>query len=371
MRSSAAIIGAGTAGLIAAKDLAASGIDVTVYDQKKKPGFPAKASGILSVQGASSLGIRFHKAVTNSLNNLIVHAYGESLHIRSKEPKAYVLDRMKLNEICMAEAEALGAQLQLGRRLGGAEIDGLASRKVVVGADGAISEVAMHFGMGSTPPHLNTYKAEFNSNAPECDSAEVFFGECIPKGLFGWMVPLQKDILEIGIGVESHINARDAFGKLIGLQRISDAIRGSKMLSGWGSVIPIKMRPHIADTKKGVLLVGDAAGQVKPSTGGGIVFGASAAKLASEAIKAHISRGEALEKYEHRYRSQFSLDTAAHRLIRQMYSAAGPSGMRATIKLINLLHIDSIISRYGDMDMPTMPLRRLIDKMRLYGNKTC
>ena len=370
MRSSAAIIGAGTAGLIAAKDLAASGIDVTVYDQREKPGFPAKASGILSAQGTSSLGIRFHEAVTNSLNNLIVHAYGESLHIRSKEPKAYVLDRVKLNEICIDEAEASGARMQLGRRLGGAEIDRMSSRQVIVGADGALSETAKHFGMGNIPPHLNTYKAEFNSNAPECDSAEIFFVEHIPKGLFGWMVPLQKDILEIGIGVESQTNARDAFAKLIGVQRISDAIHDSKMLSGWGSVIPIKMRPRIADTKKGVLLVGDAAGQVKPSTGGGIVFGASAAKLASKAIKAHILRGEALEKYEHRYRSQFSLDIAAHGLIRRMYSAAWPSGMRATIKLFNLLHIDSIISRYGDMDMPTMPLRRAIGKMRLYGNKT-
>ncbi len=63
------------------------------------------------------------------------------------------------------------------------------------------------------------------------------------------------------------------------------------MLSSYASIIPVQARERIVDEKEEVLLVGDAAGQVKPTTGGGIVFGGNGAILAAQRhIRAHEQR---------------------------------------------------------------------------------
>jgi len=116
-RRSVAVIGAGTSGLIAARDLASFGIPTVVYEQKARLGYPPKASGIVSIKGLESLGIGYEKAVTNTLYGANIHAGNAVMHIVSKKPQAHVLDRVKLNEICYDECVGKGAEVRKGVRV--------------------------------------------------------------------------------------------------------------------------------------------------------------------------------------------------------------------------------------------------------------
>ena len=129
------------------------------------------------------------------------------------------------------------------------------------------------------------------------------------------------------------------------------------MISGEASIIPLSMRESFASDEKHVLLVGDAAGHVKPSTGGGIVFGCAGAEMAADAICNHISKGTAIRRYQNLYNRKFMLDTMLHSAARGVYSH---SWMDAVIRLMNAFGMPSFLGKYGDMDRPTRMLGRML-----------
>jgi len=353
MRTRVAVVGAGTAGLIAAKNLAALGIDTNVYERKKRLGYPPRASGIVSIEGLGSLGADYRKAVTNTLYGANIHAGGEVMRILSKKPVAKVLDREILNDLCYDESVEEGAHVFTGRDINSEMLDELHRRNIIVGADGAVSAVARHFAMGEIGDHVLTYKAEFAARPRDHRVVDMFFDNNVAPGFFGWICPKAKDLTEVGIGIgQGHGN------RLLKIKEISEAIGKARMLSSYASVIPLRPRERIVDEKEEVLLVGDAAGQVKPTTGGGIVFGGNGAILAARAVRDHLREGAGLGEYEKAFDSGFGRDLMLHRTLRRIYSGMGKSNLSLLMKAAKALGAESFLSKYGDMDRPSAMVRR-------------
>lgn len=360
-RRSVAVIGAGVAGLVTARKLVELGIDTAVYDQKKELGLPVRASGILSINGLKSLGISYNRAITNTLHGARIHAGRQVMNVRAEKPMAHVLDRKLLNDLCHDEAIAAGAEVNLQSRMAGSRLDTLSKTNFIIGADGAVSEVARHFSMGSINRHVLTYKTEFNVNTDDAGMVDLFFDRKVSRGLFGWFCPNSKDMLEVGIGLDSRYgNAKAAFKKFLEDPRVKERLGSAKQVSEWASIIPMCLRSSIVDEKSGVILVGDAAGQVKASTGGGIIYGGNAGIMAAEVIKEHLGTGAGLTEYKRRYLRKYSLDTSLHALANQVYSGMGQGTFETVIKILNALKIDSFLGRYGDMDKPSLILKNLL-----------
>jgi flavin-dependent dehydrogenase len=359
MRTRVAIIGAGTAGLIAAKNLAASGIATEVYERKRRLGYPARASGIVSISGLGGLGIPYRKAVTNTLYGANVHAGGEVVRVLSRKPMARVLDRERLNLLCYDESVRKGAVVVTGRDADSALLDDLHRDSVIIGADGAVSSVARRFSMGAIGRHVLTYKAEFGVRPRDRRVVDLFFDNCVAPGFFGWMCPNSKDTLEVGVGIESSRgNSKAAFDRLMKMREVKDAVGRGRMLSGYASIIPVRVRERIVDEKDEVVLVGDAAGQVKPTTGGGIVFGGNGAILAARAVADHINKGTGLSEYEREFDRRFGRDLAMHRALAGIYSRMDAGSLAFAMRAMKALGVESFLSKYGDMDRPSVMLRR-------------
>ncbi len=359
MRYSISVIGAGTSGLIAARRLGELGFASTVYDQKPVLGVPVRASGILSIAGMQGLGMDYAGCVTNTLYGANIHAGGRTMRIESKEPVARVLDRKRLNEVCHDDAVRSGAKVLTRRRITGGELDSMAEKGTVIGADGAVSSVAKHFGFGEIGKFALTYKAEFEVEAEESGMVDLFFDSNEYRGLFAWMCPNRKDLLEVGLGLHSGAgNAKVAFDRFIRKSPVADLIGGRRPVSEGASIIPMAMRRSIVDEKRRVVLVGDAAGQVKPTTGGGIIFGGNGALLAAKAIAGNLTVGSALSNYETEFKKAYGLDLRLHSVINHIYSRTGPSSMGRMISAMNALGVDRFLSTYGDMDRPTLVLKR-------------
>ncbi len=357
MRYNVSIIGAGTSGLIAARELGKQGISTIAYDQKKVLGHPVRASGIVSIRGLGSIGIDYSNAITNTLYGARIHAGKSTMHVNSKTPMAHVLERQLLNQICKEQAEDSGAVVSTGKRITAIDLDDIRSDGgIIIGADGAVSTVAKHCGMGSLTDYVITYKAEFETTISDTRSVDLFFDKEY-RGLFGWLCPNTENILEVGIGINpGKINAKKAFDSFIKGKEIADALGDAKMRNGQASIIPMRLRKRIVDEKHRVILIGDAAGQVKPTTGGGIVFGGNAAIIAAQTIKDHVEKGLALKRYELVYKKRFSTDTKVHSLINKIYSRAGTRGMEIGIGIMNSLGMSSLLGKYGDMDSPIRTL---------------
>ena len=356
------IVGAGTAGAILAKNLAKLGIHAVVYDRKYKPGSPQMASGILSIRGLESLKINYKKAVTNTLYGARVHAGKSILKILSEKPQAHVVDRQALNEICIEEAKEAGAEFVLGKQIGSNELNELSRESIVVGADGAVSTVAKHFGLSGKTTYILTYRAEYEWPNEE-KSVDIFFDNRVSPGFFSWIAPVSKDVIELATGIDARFgNAKFAFEKFVKAYALD--IAKKKPIRAYASIIPLISKKRIVDERRGVLLVGDAAGQVKASTGGGVILGGNAAIIAAWAIKENLERNAPLNSYEKAFYKKFGVDLLLHRLVHRVYSSLDTKGMEIAINIMNAIGVGEFLSKHGDMDSPSLIIKRFLHMSR-------
>ncbi len=359
MNRNVVIIGAGIVGLVLAKELASRDIGVTVYDGKKEVGEGAcKASGVVSVGGIEGTGMEYKDAIMNELRGAVISAGRRKLEVKSDSVKAYVFDRERLSRMFYRQAVDKGAEVVLGARMGREEIRKLED-PVIVGADGAVSTVASAFGFPGINEYALTYKKEYReAKVDDKEVVGVYFDRSA-KRFFGWTIPYSDSVVEAGIGISGN-GRRDsstAFRKFISSGQAKEVEGGKAHGRGFASLIPLRTRSITA--LGNVILVGDAAGQVKSSTGGGIVFGALCAKVAADAIERHMRNGNSLAAYEAMWRKRYGRELAIHRAVHNAYSLLGEGGMEGFLRMGSALGLGGFLSRHGDMDHPSLMLKRL------------
>jgi digeranylgeranylglycerophospholipid reductase len=115
-------------------------------------------------------------------------------------------------------------------------------------------------------------------------------------------------------------------------------------------------------------VVGDAASQVKPTTGGGVIFGLTCAKeageVAYEAVNAQNFSEAFLSRYQHRWKRLVGFDLAAMIQMRKMLNSLSDSRMDGMIDLCTKLGVDSVLEKVGDLDFQG---RSLIPMIRYPG----
>lgn len=349
----AAIIGGGAAGCIAAKELAGRGLDAVVFEEHAKPGKFGKCTGLVSVKGLKELGVDYSKAVVGKISGATIHSPNSSFSVRRKNV-AVVLDRQAFDEKCAEEAAGAGAEIVTNSRVTGLGEAGKAivlGKKdfyysYIVGADGANSTTAHSLGFPPISKFVLCCEKEFESaRVDDAELVEVFLDRTLFPGFFGWIVPAAGGA-RIGFGTTMHANARAAEKKFFAGKAARAAVGKKAPSREYWAVIPAALR---GKTQMGnALLVGDAAGQVKASTGGGVVFGGMCAKIAAESIYESISRGAPLG-YEAAWRGKYGTTLAAHSLVR---SALGVLPNRALDLLVGGIDLGprKLLERFGDMD---------------------
>lgn len=360
---SVCIIGAGTVGLILAKALAASGIEVDVYESKLNISEGSeKASGIISKIGLDRIGIDYKRSIVNELSGAILHSGSRKLKIKSNDTKAYVIDRGKYVEECASEAKRDGAKIHTNTRFSPNGIIKLRDKyDVIVGADGAVSTVAKAFAFPPIGSYVLTYKAEYSgADVGETDVVDLFFDNALMHNFFGWSVPYGHDILELGLGVDSAYrkNSKAVFDRFVKKPEIAEMLKSSNVISEHASMIPLETRQKTVIGN--VLLVGDAAGQTKATTGGGIVFGSGCASIAADSITRYLNQGIPLSRYEHAWRKKYGLEMFLHKKIHNLYSSASPARMDRIFSVVKSIGGEKFLGSYGDMDRPSIMLKRLI-----------
>lgn len=362
MAKGVVIVGAGVVGLTLAKELAIQNIDVQVYDSKRKVSEgAAKASGIFSATGLSRIGLEFESGIVNRLDGAVLHAGKENLRVKSKRTMAYVVDRGVLAELCKDSAIKAGAKVSLGRKIDRKELHEICSDKntILVGADGAVSTVASAFGFPSIKEYVLTYKAEYNrASIEDPNMVGLFFSSEIAYRFFGWTCPYSKDKIEVGIGISDRAktNSTNAFNRFAHSGWIDKTLEGAEKANGYASIIPLSSRR--TTVKNNVMLVGDAAGQVKATTGGGIIFGCSCAKILSKTIKNNFEKGTSLSNYDREWRRRYNLDLKMHHLLHNYYSNLRSRNFEVFIKMSKMLGAEKFFSEYGDMDRPSLMIKR-------------
>lgn len=302
--------------------------EVTVYEEHGKVGSPERCGGLLSktaIDWFDSIGVRTGKSIINHINTAVLHAGGTSA---KANVDACVVRRSLFDQVCADLAERKGAKIQTGRKLEEMEIRGLACspQSSVIGADGPFSTTAAAFGF----PNLGSIAVVFQADV-RCMSVDPHeFNAYFFSNSFGWTIPLDEETARAGIAFfkpQHPQNSKVVFDEF--LRRIT-ADFGGKAVSGsfFADCVPYSVRSQIQ--KGNVCLVGDAAGQVKATSLGGIYYGCRSAWIAGESV----AEGDYAARWMMELKKDLSLHGAARSL---MNSNAAVAVLLLTMRTIERL----------------------------------
>ena len=276
------MVGAGFAGLACAKRAAELGLSVVVVERQSKPGRHIHTTGILVREAWELWPVPDH--LVRRLRTVRVYSPGlRSVDLRGDDYFFMATDTAGLLAHLAEEAAGAGAEIRFGTSF---EAAGLTCR-YLVGADGARSGVAEHFGLSRNRHFLAGVEWEFEPSPDDGDRIHCFVTPDHAPGYIGWFVP-GVEAAQVGLAVRGNRkpNLRSFVSQVDGLFGISDR----RVLERRGGLIPVggPLRNVFTDR---VLLTGDAAGLVSPLTAGGIHTAYRFGKLAGEAVADYLRGG--------------------------------------------------------------------------------
>ncbi len=336
-----AIIGGGPAGCNTARLLALYGHDVDIYEEHKAIGSPIQCTGIVSHSIVDHIRLP-DKAVMNIIREVRIHGPKVSpISIRFKKPN-FILDRRLFDNHLADLARSAGAKIHLGKKMTGLSKKGLivhfgnkeARPDIVIGADGPASTVANMVGRK---------KGEFWTGLQgifkeDHDDTIDFFPFI---GTLAWKVPAGKG--RVRVGVIARKDTRKIFDGFV--KRV---IGNKKPIEMQGGLIPIyDPRQNTSFWNKKVFLLGDAAGQVKATTGGGIIQGLHAGKILASCIRKKTD-------YDSAWKKEIGKELWAHMKIREVLDKFSPEDYSDLISRFRKRKLKSIledIEREYPMDL--------------------
>ncbi len=333
------VVGAGPAGSTAAGTAAEKGVKVLLMEEHPQPGLPNHCAEGLSHNGLRDAGLEpTPEIVSQRITSMRVYAPNRRfIELRSPDMVGYTINRDAFDRLLAERAVEAGAELmtetralKVMRKEGGTSgvlAEGKGERleieaRVVIGADGNASVVRRSAGLGKWYPDVVSC-AQFRVGNLDLEDPEVnefYVGSIYAPGGYAWIFPKSKSTANVGLGVRrGHREPAISY-----LKRFMDSdprFKGSKILGLAGGITPVSgvLKRIVGD---GVMLVGDAAGQLIPCTGAGVhagvVAGRLAGEVAAEAVKSGDATASTLSLYEHRFDAEWGKRIRESRRVLEM-----------------------------------------------------
>ncbi len=368
------VIGGGPAGCETARIIAEKGYKVLVAEEHRRIGEPMQCAGLVSPRTLKTAAMP-DAIIINQIHGAFVHSPGgEVLLIRDKEAYALVIDRSEFDRKLSERAVSAGAELMTGVRATVGEFfsdeasvklkshggESTARARLLIGADGANSRVARRINAPEAEEVIRMCAAEVELECPEKDMVRIFLGSEIAPGWFGWVIPVDEKHARVGLGVSGRDkHPRYYFNRMV--EAYPGIFKGMKIVRGTGGVVPIGLLPRIYGER--TLLVGDAACQTKPISGGGLYLGLLGAKLCAKVAAKSLSKGnlspEFLSEYQWLWEREMADEIQTALGHRNIYLSMSDREMDKLISFFSRPLWQSIISRYGDVDYPSWLAGRL------------
>ncbi|HXD74267.1 MAG TPA: NAD(P)/FAD-dependent oxidoreductase [Vicinamibacterales bacterium] len=322
------VVGGGPAGLYAAERLARRGVTTLLCEEHDLVGDPVHCTGVLATESFDLLGLP-REATLNSLTVArFVSPSGIAITHATPSPLAAVIDRGMFDRALATRAQSAGAELRLRTRVsvienGPAAVraqvgDEWVSARLLLLACGANYTFQRRVGLGLPRDYLHSAQRELPAASP--GDVELHFGRDVAPDGFAWAVPVVRPSgTFVRIGVMTSRDPVGCYSRM--LERVADRLG----VEGCPQPPRQKILPLGAIDRTyadRTLVVGDAAGMVKPTTGGGIHYSiwsaALAADVAIDALSADRLDAAALASYERQWRDRLGEEFAEQRSLRDL-----------------------------------------------------
>jgi digeranylgeranylglycerophospholipid reductase len=349
------IVGGGPAGLHAGARLARAGLRTLLLEEHPAVGEPVHCTGILAAEAFEEFTLP-RGAVLNELTTVRFHSpSGRQIVYSAGRVEALVIDRRAFDQDLHATAQKSGVKVMRGARVTSlhVDVDGVTVKtpgsevtaRACILACGA--NYSLHRQVGLDMPRLLLHTAQLEVPAARAGDVELHFGgEIAPKG-FGWVVPVVRgEQICVRIGVMCERDAPRYFDRLAGRAAGRWGVKAADLARPRQKILPLA--PISRTYSDRLLAVGDAAGLVKPTTGGGIYYSLVSAALAADVLASALAENDLsasrLERYERGWRqrlseefqAQLSLRLVAHRMtdgdIEELFELARTDGIMPIVR---------------------------------------
>jgi digeranylgeranylglycerophospholipid reductase len=351
-----AIVGAGPAGSIAARELARKNFNVLVLEKRQEIGAPKRCAEGINIIGLHAVGLEPNpKWARQEIKGAILYSPKmREVTISGGNMCGYVVERKVFEKFLATDAIKSGAKylvkttvtdvLKEGGKVVGVKADYMGEEitvrsKLVIAADGVDSMTAKRAGI-NTVNKMTDYHSGFQYEMAGVDAEmgklHLFFGNVIAPNGYIWIFPKGDTVANVGIGIvgarsEEGKRAKDLLDKFIKANPRFFGKASPIEVNGGGIPVAVQVKTFVGD---GIMVVGDAAHQVNPIHGGGIAIAMKAAQLAAKVAAEALTEG----------------DMSAKRLIEYDKEWFAGDGVRVN----KLLKLRNFVEKLDDNELETL-----------------
>ena len=376
-----AIVGGGPIGGCVAEKVAREKFKVAVFEKHKQIGTPINCAGLVTPRVFDIIDISKEKVIQNKIKGANIHSpSGKILTIGGDKVHAYVINRSKFDQEIIKKSVGQGTEVYLNNNVLSAQkignnIEIKTSQKqdikckILVGADGPYSKIRDRFAFPEPYEYFRGLGAEVTSTILNPDFAEIFIGRNIAPGFFAWIIPTNKQGDEARIGLCINQNSLHSpkyyFSNFLKNRHSLGFLKNAKITKYIGGIVPLGVLKKTYTSN--ILIVGDAAAQVKPTSGGGIYTGLLCANHCAsttiEALRKNDVSSQFLKKYQKLWSADIGRELNLGMKFRKIYKNLTDKKMDNYIEKFQNPKIIDIINKYGDIDFPSKLVKPLLKRI--------
>ena len=371
--SEVAIIGSGPVGSTIAYYLSQKNIDVTLIDKKKQIGCPLQCAGILS-KHIFEYNELPESLILNTVKGAFLHTNNHILNVKKQENVAYIIDRVAYDEFLFKRAIEKGANF-LNKKAIDYDIekgityfsdDTQFKSKIIIGCEGHDSKLSEAMGNVQSNFTASQMRVEIddenmanfrNSNESINDYVDTYLTSDILPG-FLWIIPLKNNHFRIGL-FSNHTHKQQN-------EILTDFLNENfeyNIIEKYKGFIPIFNEKNDI-VKNCAVLLGDAAGQVKPTSGGGLLLGFDACEIASRHIADAIKKDDVtlLMNYQKEFNKKYHKEFNYQFKVQKTLNLLSDEDLDYFFLKLKQNDCEDIISEYGDMDTQSTLVKEFIKR---------
>ena len=354
------IVGAGPVGSRAARQLADSGYRVAVFEKHQHIGHKLSCTGIIGRECVELFKVDRGCFLQEAKSAKLFAPCGEFIAVSREEPQAYIVDRLSFDRSMARKAQEAGADYHLSSKVTDISISNnevvmeidqqkKVNGKVVLIANGFGSKLPSKLGLGQIKKVMTGAQTEVPTNG--IGETEVYFSRKIAPGFFGWLVPVSDSRARVGLFAKE--KPGEYLRQLLSQLAIEGKVASVESVFAYGG-IPLKPLPRTYSDR--VLVIGDAAGQVKPTTGGGIYYGLLCADFAAETIDQAFTKDDFskknLSRYETLWKEKLGRELKIDYFARMFYNRLSDKRIDRIFHVVkdNDIHESLLSSTYKSFD---------------------
>ncbi|MDY6893403.1 MAG: NAD(P)/FAD-dependent oxidoreductase [Chloroflexota bacterium] len=369
----AIVVGAGPVGSRVAYQLAHYGHKVLVVERHSNVGDAICCTGIVGKECLERFPVANSVVTNHARSATFISPSGKCLRMQKDTVQAYVVERTVYDCDLASQAQEEGAEYLLSARVNditlvdhrvraevtcnGRSTD-IESNVVIIGS-GFGTQLPRKLSMGNVGDFVLGAQAEVAVR--EADETEVYFGQNIAPGFFAWLVPTSPGRALAGLLTRSNPGAylNEFLASLAAQGKIESP---DAQITRGG--IPLKPLPRTYGQR--VLVVGDAAGQVKPTTGGGIYYGLLCADIAADTVHTALLSDDFsaknLARYEKDWKNMLGSELRVDYWARKLYEKLNDSQIERIFDIVqsNNIHEDLLQSPDFSFDWHGVSITRAL-----------